>query len=233
MRETTMKYLTFLLLLYPLLSFFVSDAHAAVSEDERFRIKEQTVDILPYRQATPPPQSAPQEKSLKAGTNFVVRTTNPESFLFQLNNSSLDFDKPEATVPVIRTSILTIISNTPYVVFASQDHELAYNNRGIPNTTCDNGSCSETLASLWKNNLTYGIGFRCDSIKEVICPEDFQPQYYRPFANRAQGQEAQIIMKGSKTKKTEGKISYKLITSGTQQQGAYRNTIQYIAVPDF
>lgn len=225
-----MKYLLPILTISMLLAFPKQQVYAAISEGSQYRIEQQSIDVLPYQTPTTVPKKEQPAVEYAQGRNFIVSTTTPQGFTLTIPALSINFGKPETTTPIVRTSSLMIDSSTPYIILGSQDHPLTAGMLILPNTTCDNGSCSESIASLWESNLTYGVGFHCDG--KNICPNDFQKNYFRPFSDRSQGYRPQIVMTGKKGKNQKGTITYRIVTSATQQEANYQNTIQYIAMPE-
>ena len=181
---------------------------------------------------------------LYTGTNFTVRAGfqyvySIIPFRFTISNTSIDFGSVEPTNPVTRTNTLTISNGSAngYTVTAFEDHQLLVPATGaqIPDTTCDNGSCSENTAAAWVNTLTYGFGYRCDDITGTDCPTDFSDStYYKQFANASLNETPQAVMTGTNVGRTkEVQVTYKVNISGTQEGGSYSNTITYIATPTF
>lgn len=181
---------------------------------------------------------------LYSGANFTVRAGfqyvySIIPFRFSISTTDIDFGEVEPTNPVTRTNNLKISNGSAngYVVTAFEDHQLLVPGSGaqIPDTTCDNGSCSETTASAWSNTLTYGFGYRCDNVTGADCPTDFtNTSYFKQFANASLNENPQSVMIGTNVGRTkEVQITYKVNISGTQEGGAYSNTITYIATPTF
>jgi hypothetical protein len=226
-------FLSFLCLLS--LNLASQQAHAAMTNDN-YTIDQGDVDIMPF--ATPTKTATVQYEKLQprqlegGGENYTVRSNDFSPFGFTISNGVVDFGKLSATNPVIRTSDIAITSNRPYTVFAIQSNPLRLNERIlIPDTTCDNGSCSETTAAPWVNTLTYGFGYRCD---DTTCQRDFKDKtYYRQFSDNTKQEIPQVILQGAKNKNTPAKITYKINISGTQQEGSYNNIITYIATPSY
>jgi hypothetical protein len=185
---------------------------------------------------TAPGLYAGKNYNVKAGFSYIYPLNS--SFSFSLEQTAIDFGLLSATNPVSRTSTITISnpSSPGYQVVAYEDHSLINGtNTSIPNTTCDNGSCTATTAAPWTSTLTYGFGYRCDSISDITCSSTFsQADYYRQFADISQNESPQTIVigKGAKPKR-KAKITYKVNISGTQLPGVYSNAITYIAAPSY
>jgi hypothetical protein len=149
----------------------------------------------------------------------------------------IDYGELSATTPVSRTTTLSVSSpEKGYEVFGSEDHPLlSSTNVAIPDTSCDNGACSEITESVWADTLTYGFGYRCDNRNGQNCPNEFSEiDGYKQFASLSSNELPQTLMVSHKPgNNNQVKITYKLNISGTQAAGAYKNTITYIATPGF
>ena len=177
-----------------------------------------------------------------SGVNYEVRigfeyleSGNP--FAFAISSGAISFGDLKPGEPIIRTNNLTVSpSSAPgYQVTGSEDHELKVLPDGtiIQDTTCDNGSCTQTTAGPWASPLTYGFGYRCDNLSGTDCPAGFsQSNNYKQFANVSKRETAEIVMSGSKVKNIrKAQISYKVNISAIKPAGTYQNTIMYIATP--
>lgn len=183
-------------------------------------------------------------QGLSSGTNNKVKLgfqyIHPlRGFSFSLSQSLIDFGILSPTNPVTRNTILTVNnrSGEGYSVNASENHPLqsAASGQTIPDTTCDNGSCTQLISGVWDNALTYGFGYRCDPISDRDCADGFgNNASYKQFADAGKGQAPQAVMFSGKNGGTKkAKITYKINISGTQPAGSYANTITFIAVPSF
>lgn len=160
-------------------------------------------------------------------------------FSFGISQSIIDFGILSPTNPVTRNTILTVNnrSGEGYSVSAIEDHPLQSPASGqtIPDTTCDNGACTQLTSGAWENTLTYGFGYRCDPISDRDCADGFgNITSYKQFADAAKSEAAQAVMfSGSNGGTRQVKITYKVNISGTQPAGSYANTITFVAVPTF
>ena len=105
----------------------------------------------------------------------------------------------------------------------------------IQDTTCDNGSCTPDIAALWANTLTYGFGYRCDSIDTNLCDQQLSTSnYFKPYPSEALNQSATAVLT-TLTKKSQntGTVTEKVNISGTQKTVSYNNSITYLAIPNF
>jgi hypothetical protein len=217
---------------YSFVGLFPPPAGAATVSNDNFQIDIDQFDVAPEEQKKlPTPTPQPVEHG-----NFGVAAI-PYSFSFSLSDPILDFGSLSATNPVTRTTNLIVSSpGNGYQVFAYQDHTLrSKKNAVIPETTCDNGSCTESTASLWQNNLTYGFGFRCDPVTKDACTKGFEEENsFKQFSDHGKKEIPQAIMSNdSPILDQQIKLTYRLNISGTQAKEAYANTVTYIAVPNF
>jgi hypothetical protein len=177
-----------------------------------------------------------QDSSLEVnnGINYIG------SLSFSISNGLIDYGIISPTNPSLRTSNLSVYSKSlkNFMVFAYQDHPLATNTntQQIPDSTCDNGSCSQITSALWSNTLTYGFGFRCDNMTEKNCPDNMkEDNYYKQFSDASKNEPPQTIMtsKPDQNKNNQIQITYKINTSKNQPPDYYSNAITYIAAPGY
>lgn len=211
-----------------------------------------TIEIENLNLTTDPPANNQKKQPINDqpipgflnGTNYTIKSgyenlqsSNP--FSFNVSNSVIDYGPLSPTNQIYRTSNINI-SNTStkrFIVIAYEDHPLLTTglNSFIPDTTCDNGSCSQVTGSIWTNTLTYGFGYRCDNVIRNDCPIDLnQNDYYRQFSDLSKNETAQVLMSSnSPASNHEIQITYKVNISKTQPIDSYNNTITYIAVPGY
>ncbi|MDO8460853.1 MAG: hypothetical protein Q7S38_00245 [bacterium] len=184
-------------------------------------------------------QTAP---GLYTGTNYKVKAgfqyVYPAAlFSFTISQTLIDFGIITPTNPVTRTNSLTISNRSAngYTVTASQTSPLKSSQGAtIPDTTCDDGTCTQTTASAWTGTLTYGFGYRCDNQTGTDCATGFTGSiFYKQFADSSNSENAQAVMSGATTGTKKSQITYKINISGTQAAGTYSNIITYIATPTF
>ncbi len=173
------------------------------------------------------------------GENYQVTTgfediENSQSFSFSISNNLVDYGPLTPTNPVSRTTNLIISkgSSRSYSVFAFANRQLSdTNSHSIPDTTCDNGTCSETSPAIWSSNLSFGFGYRCENADGSGCTEDFsRTDYFKQFANDSKSESYQPIINGFDSRKA--KIEYKVNISNNQAKTNYSNSITFIAVPN-
>ncbi len=216
------------------LTFNLNEAYSSESSSDDWTIQ---VDELNINSRIPigTPKKELTKKNSSADSTNPVESNIP--LTFTITNSILSFGILSPTTPVYRTTniyIKNFIKGT--IVTAYEDHPLLISatSMTIPDSTCDNGSCSETTSSLWENTLTYGFGYRCDDIIGKSCPVDFGlKNYYRQFSDLSKNELTQVIMSENTSSNIEAQITYKINTSKTQTKGSYSNTITYIASPGY
>lgn len=209
----------------------LNQIEASTSTNDNFQLELEVVEPLEELRPTPPQrvQDVPQFSS---GV-----TSLPLPFSFSIEGTLLDFGILSATNPVIRENILNVSSpGSGYQIFAFENHLLASNkNSSIPDTTCDNGSCSNITASIWTNNLTYGFGYRCDGTIKLLCSRGFEDKdAYKQFSNHGKNEALESVMQSDVPGRDhQARITYKVNISGSQQKEAYSNMVTFIAVPNF
>lgn len=193
-------------LFFALFFLLPPSVYGATLSNEDYTI--QTKDINLQKNISPTPISS-----------TAAVETLPAPFTFSLSDNLLDFGEVSTTNPIERTTIINISKGqaSGFSLFAIEDHEPSFATHVIPDTWCDIGTCTDTLASLWESILTYGFGYRLEN-------EDG----YKQFANQTKGEPAALI-----TEATNVTVHYKVNVSATQEEGVYTNTIRYIAIPDF
>jgi hypothetical protein len=221
------------------ITLFSSPIEAAQSSNPDYTIETDNLSTdnpdptkIPSLPNAPTPSSAPTLSISK----YTITSTS-DAFSFSLSQNAIDFGILSATNPVIRTSELRLASPLQGAqIFANQNHPLTSAElQTIPDTTCDNGSCSQGIATPWTSSLTYGFGYRCELGSNQGCDSTFSdPTSFKQFADAAANESFnQIRLSQQSNLITRAKIIYKVNISGTQPPGGYSNTITYIAIPNF
>lgn len=188
-------------------------------------------------------QTAPGLYS-KTGVNYKVRAgfqyiKSIIAFAFSISETNINFGTLSPTTPVTRTNNLTISNGSAngYQITAFENHQLSVPSTGsiIPDTTCDDGTCTESTSALWNNTLTYGFGYRCDNVTGTDCASGFTTaNYYKQFADNSIPETAQAVMSGTNVGRSKQvQVTYKVNVSSSQPPGIYTNVITYIATPTF
>lgn len=170
-----------------------------------------------------------------AVTNQVVSDKN-SSVNFSVSHGSVIFGNLVPGEPVQRNNTLMVKnrSNFPYTVLVSENSALtnAKTRTIIPDTTCDDGICSELTDAPWASPLTYGLGMRCENIKGRACTS-FAKDSYRQFPNFKLGKKYQALLGGHEDSDITAQVIYKLNIAPTQAKGSYQNTTSYILLPNY
>lgn len=178
-----------------------------------------------------------QSPSFRVNSGFQY-LRGEDSFTFSVSSAVINFGDIQAGEPVTRSNKLSVTARSApgYQVLASEDHEpqISAGGASIPDTTCDDGNCSETTSALWTSPLTYGFGYRCDNLSGTACDEQFKSDdFFKQFSNSSKNESSQTVMSDANPGKTsESEITYKINVPQTQPSGLYQNNILYIAVPN-
>ena len=210
-----------------------------------------TIDgsIVPQRpEDNSPTKPVSQTRNGKfSGKNYDIQVgfesfTSSQPFSFSVSENLIDYGQLLPTDPVTRTNTLSVSPGTAtgYTVQAFENHSLKHSSSEafIPDTTCDNGICTTTVAQPWNGTLTYGFGYRCDPQTQLKtsdtsttnpCVDGFvDASAFRQFSRE---NEPQVLAQATDT--TSAQISYKINISGAQAAGFYNSSITFLAVPNF
>ncbi len=160
------------------------------------------------------------------------------TFSFQIEDMLIDFGSLTPTNPVSRNTAITISNpfHTGYTIQTFQNNTLSTAEIGdsIPNTSCDNGSCTQGVGSAWTSTLVYGFGYRCDTEIKNVCFGFENLQSFKRFPTVKNSEKTEIMAQLlSPQKDTELQITYKVNISKTQKSGSYRNNITLLAIPNY
>lgn len=141
----------------------------------------------------------------------------------KLTSDIIDYGIIRPTNPVIRQGRLEASSSASvdWSIIAFEDHPLLNKttNEIIPDTSCDDGNCRETVGSFWTNPLAYGFGF------------SLEDNLFKQFANQETGENKPVITTGRRQQQIT--MTYKVNVAKTQPNGIYSNTVTYILVPGY
>lgn len=230
-------------LLFSLVFLFCpSHSLALTMSNDSYSVQGKTGDV-PEKKDPPFQKKRIVSDTPTTGKNYSISTIALKNgltpiFTLSVPQTVIDFGILSATNPVIRTQKLLVESpGSGYQLFAMEDHLLRSKNiTTIPDTTCDNGSCTPIIAAPWTNTLTYGFGYRCEELTGAgKCTRGFEiPDMYKRFGNQTEKVKYYPIAGSEKADiGSQYQINYKINISGTQPEDAYYNSITYIAVPNF
>ncbi len=232
--QITKKNFTLLCLVLLALLFTVSVVNPKVFAANETNLQIQSVEFSD-EQPTPTPEIITKPKP-ENKPPFTVSKEYPLSgantFQLFLSDRLIDFGQLSPSNPINRALSINFhnASLPESGVFAWEDHPLQQaNGTIIPDTTCDNGNCSETVASSWASELTYGFGYRCETSTGNPClAADNDPTFYKQFSNYAANEPFALI-----TQDKQSKIIFQVNTAGAQQEGVYTTSITLVANPGF
>jgi len=171
--------------------------------------------------------------TVKSGFQYIYDTFSP--FTFTISDLDIPFGTLTANIGVTAQNTLTITtpSGSGYEIYAVENHPL-WNEykQPIPDTTCDSGTCSESVSGTWASSSTYGFGFNAWGVGSTGI---FTAQnQYRQFANGATAEPAVLIASESvSVEDRQTVVTYKVNISNLQASGSYQNGIIYIAIPKY
>lgn len=256
MQNYSSKFKIFLLIIllstfsFSLLTFSWSEATAQTMSNTNYRLQMGNLNMTAGKPTGPSNklnltvgQTAPGLYS-KTGVNYKVRAgfqyiKSIIAFAFSISETNINFGTLSPTTPVTRTNNLTISNGSAngYQITAFENHQLNVPSTGsiIPDTTCDDGTCTQSTSALWNNTLTYGFGYRCDNVTGTDCASGFTTaNYYKQFADNSVSETPQAVVSGTNVgTNKQVQITYKVNISSSQPPGTYTNVITYIATPTF
>lgn len=182
--------------------------------------------LLELRQVTLP--QAPKITSQPLKTLPVKTNTTRSMSEISQSQPYISFGFLIPGDPIIRSDQIHIKTTTPEgaTLFVAQDSLLSSADKQsvIPNTSCDNGGCSSSLATVWKSPLTFGFGVRCEN--KESCLADFETEdTYRPLSTAAYPF-LSIDTVG------DSELLYKLNIAANQVPVPYTNSVTYILIPN-
>ena len=190
-----------------------------------------------YKLDTTIGQTAP---GLYSSTGYLVRSGfqyihSIIPFSFSMSNFLINFGTLIPGSPSTLTSTLIVSSGGAggYRVTTRETGTLqTTGGQSIPDTTCDSGTCSESLAGIWSQATTYGFGY---NMSGNDIPADFADStYFRHFANASLSQTDQTVMSSANVGRDRtATMTYKVNISGVQPAGIYQNRILFTAIPSF
>ncbi len=184
--------------------------------------------ILDLEEITITPSPTP----VAAQTEKKTPTEQPDYLALSIPSSFISYGYIVPGEPIIREQGLTVRAKhlLGYTVNIIQNHPLlTQDGESIPDTTCDNGSCTHTIAQLWQNPLTFGFGMRCEKSSE--CSPDMQISGMFRHIPSSSEQEQPVSFLSSKLPLTTFSVLYKLNISPSLPNKQYSNSITYLLMP--
>ncbi|MCA9369836.1 hypothetical protein KC686_01625 [Candidatus Woesebacteria bacterium] len=160
-----------------------------------------------------------------------------QEFTFTISKTAIDFGTLTAGTHNTDSHTLTVSTKGAggYTVYARELHPLEHTttpSQTIPNTTCDAGACTISEAKVWNNQNIGGFGY---NMSGQDIPADFSTlSHFRPFANQAVAEPAQVVMSGTGVvSDRQSTVTYKAGMFGSETAGEYETGIIYTAVPGY
>jgi photosystem II stability/assembly factor-like uncharacterized protein len=167
---------------------------------------------------------APTELSL---TFSVTAGTAPDGGT--VSDTSIDFGTLAANTPKTGSHELQVTTSASngYQVTASEDTSLTNGTFSIPDVTGDNNDITESVAGAWDLATTHGFGY---ALADVTGSAASFTTGYKQFADESGAEAPQDVMTAlSPAVDDTVDVLYKLNIGPEQAQGAYSNTITYVA----
>lgn len=221
--------------IYTLSTHYISIANSAMNQGENYL----DLKSLNKNELAPILSQSPVNKADNRVKIFFTKSSlGTKAFKLSISNLLIDYGILSPTNPIIRESILSVFNASSYhfSIFTSENRPLFHpDGIIIPDTSCDNGTCTQHTASYWENTLTFGFGYKCENTTHQLCLTDFKyPNYFKQFANQSDKDNPVPVIQGVKTdKELEAKMIYKVNISSSQPPLRYSNTINYIMVPGY
>ena len=147
--------------------------------------------------------------------------------------SILSFGQVKPGESLLRSNTLTIIPGSApgFQTIGYMDHALkSVHKSEIPNTSCDNGNCTNVLPDTWTLPLTYGYGYRCDNVSNDSCNMVLKDTYRR-FSNAETNDTPVTILYSNDKLKSKVEFSHKINIPGSQKLTGYKNTLFFVTSP--
>lgn len=140
----------------------------------------------------------------------------------------LIFDPLSPTDPVLRNATITIKgAQSSLLLFETQNLQTA-SGETIPDTSCDSGTCNQTVDDTWSDSLTYGFGYRCDGGDEG-CNGKFARQ--NTYAQIPKSISSNILVHQDSPGQTVSDVVYKINIPSDQHTGSYSTYVRYLLIP--
>lgn len=185
---------------------------------------------------------APQsEEKQSEATAYIIEigfsyAKNQLPYSVFISSDLLNFGNLIPGEPIIRNALYETNSNSlaGYSILLQENRALSsQNDQFIPDTACDTGTCTEVVPAVWKNPLTYGFGYRCDSLSGTGCLNHFENrENFKRLPSKAENEKMQptidTYLIGTNN---VYQFTYKVNISPGLVGNEYQNTIKYIILP--
>lgn len=159
-----------------------------------------------------------------------------DSFRFSISLNAIDLGTPLPGQHTTGSHNLTISTKGAggYRIYAYELHRLQTPGaaNSIPDTTCNAGTCDQTLAQVWTDQTKPGFGFNMTG--SDIAADFIDATYFRQFADNSLSEAMEIIMSSANiANQRQSTVTYKLGVAGDQAAGNYQTGVVYVAVPGY
>jgi hypothetical protein len=166
---------------------------------------------------------------VKAGFQYIYALYD-----FSFNLSSLSIDLNPLSPNTFSNASHTLTVTAPgqgYSVAAFETRQLTSTaGDEIPDTLCDTGPCTESLAEDWVIPTNNGFGYNITGDDKD--PEFSLPTQFRPFPDFSADEPAATIMTSVLAGKNRiATVNYRISPAADQASGTYTTQIVFIATP--
>lgn len=172
---------------------------------------------------------------IKAGFQYL-RIIVP--FSFTVSNTRINFGQMIPDTPKTDTTnlIVSLGGARQYQVTAEElgPLRLIGQSSTIPNTACDGGvnTCTIARAKPWNSRSSYGFGYNMSG--QDVPADFFDLTYYRPFPDQTASETSAVVMSNTTAeKRRQSTATFKLNVSNLQAPGSYRTIVNYVAIPGY
>lgn len=214
-------------------TFIIQFGNFNVTSGEKFNENYSVTDTVGQMGAGPYGEIGNSTYFVGSGFQYIYPL---ERFQFVISKLDINLGQLTAFAHNTDTNTLTITAPTAggYQIYAYEQHPLKLTNgtATIADTTCNNGDCDETTATLWTNTSVGGFGF---NVNGNDAPADFTTSnYFRQFANNATSEPMQVVMSNNGyTVNSSATVTYKAGLFGSEASGTYQTAIIFVAVPSY
>lgn len=189
--------------------------------------------ILDLNPSKTPTSQSPTPQPTDSPRSAQQSSIRPSKLRFSVDNTSINYGKLAPGEPIIRNLTIVLESNTGASILASENDTLkSEDNREVPDSTCDEGTCSELIGAAWTNPLTYGFGHRCENIQGKSCTTSFLHQnIYKQLSNISNQEKPVTLIETPSDSRITSKINFKVNIPASLSEVSFSNTINLVALP--
>lgn len=214
-------------------SFVIQFGNFNVTSGEKNSANYNVTDTVGQTAAGPFGEYGSSSYFVGAGFQYIYQIGE---FSFSISDININLGELIAGEHSSDSNILSISTKGAggYSIYAYEAHPLQHTNgtSDIPDTTCDDGLCDQTNATVWADQSIPGFGFNISG--DSVASDFLDSTYFRQFADQDSSEDAQIVMSSTDiTRLDQATVTYKAGISASQDAGNYQTYIVYIAVPGY